>query len=202
MTGQQSERVPTALRGHYDAITALTDQFCQARLNTEYRDVCRRMAGRHWPNAEQGGSRRRWPAAVRAPNAARASKRLAFSAIAPGTVAPAYLPGGETAMSSRPMRSTCSQLPNGRRGGQGAHPRQDHRRREHIWPDRFSSSANEPAARLGWESLIPTIDDRTRTRSTDHTITNHDQHPPSGYTERGTLPPRRAPQGRYLRIHP
>lgn len=35
MTGQQTERVPTALQGQYDAITALTDQFCEVHLKTE-----------------------------------------------------------------------------------------------------------------------------------------------------------------------
>lgn len=46
MTEKQSERVPIALQGQYGAITALTDQFCEAHLNTEYRDLCRRMVAK------------------------------------------------------------------------------------------------------------------------------------------------------------
>jgi hypothetical protein len=46
MTEQHSERVPIALQGHYDAITALTDQFCEAHLTAEYRDLCRRMVAK------------------------------------------------------------------------------------------------------------------------------------------------------------
>ena len=41
-----SERVPAALQGHYDAIVALTDQFCQQHLTEEYRDLCRRLTGK------------------------------------------------------------------------------------------------------------------------------------------------------------
>ena len=41
-----SERVPAALQGHYDAIVALTDQFCQQHLTEEYRDLCRRLTAK------------------------------------------------------------------------------------------------------------------------------------------------------------
>ena len=41
-----SERVPAALQGRYDAIVALTDACCQAHLNAEYRDGCRRMTAK------------------------------------------------------------------------------------------------------------------------------------------------------------
>jgi hypothetical protein len=41
-----SERVPAALQGHYDAIVALTDQFCQEHLTEEYRDLCRRLTAK------------------------------------------------------------------------------------------------------------------------------------------------------------
>jgi hypothetical protein len=46
MTEQQSERVPIALQGHYDAITALTDPFCRAHLTTKNLNLCRRMAAK------------------------------------------------------------------------------------------------------------------------------------------------------------
>lgn len=37
-------RVPEELRGRFREIVALTDTFCDARLNDEYRDLCRRCA--------------------------------------------------------------------------------------------------------------------------------------------------------------
>lgn len=49
MTGhgaEGSERVPIALQGQYDAITALSDHFCQVHLNDKYRDICRRMVAK------------------------------------------------------------------------------------------------------------------------------------------------------------
>ena len=36
--------VPATLRQHYGRITALTDAFCDARLDEEYRDLCRKLA--------------------------------------------------------------------------------------------------------------------------------------------------------------
>jgi hypothetical protein len=42
----ETERVPAALQEKYDEIVALTDQFCQQRLNEEYRGLCRRMAAK------------------------------------------------------------------------------------------------------------------------------------------------------------
>jgi len=38
--------VPKTMQATYDAITALTDAFCEARLNDEYADMCRRMTAR------------------------------------------------------------------------------------------------------------------------------------------------------------
>jgi len=40
------ERVPTALQDRYDAIVALTDEFCQQHLTEEYRDLCRRLTAK------------------------------------------------------------------------------------------------------------------------------------------------------------
>ena len=38
--------VPKTMRETYEAITALTDDFCRARLNDEYADLCRRMTAK------------------------------------------------------------------------------------------------------------------------------------------------------------
>jgi hypothetical protein len=62
-----SERVPTALQGHYDAIVTLTDQCCQAHLNEEYRDLCRRMTAtlcRKRPSPLVTGKPRTWACGI------------------------------------------------------------------------------------------------------------------------------------------
>ncbi|MBK5965104.1 hypothetical protein CCR95_13655 [Thiocystis minor] len=41
-----SERVPATLQERYDTIVALTDACCQAHLNQEYRDLCRRLTAK------------------------------------------------------------------------------------------------------------------------------------------------------------
>lgn len=42
----ETERVSVALQGKYNEIVELTDQFCQQRLNEEYRDLCRLMVAK------------------------------------------------------------------------------------------------------------------------------------------------------------
>jgi hypothetical protein len=51
----------------YDAITALTDGFCQAKLNEEYADMCRRMTAklcRKRPSPLASGRAKNWAAGI------------------------------------------------------------------------------------------------------------------------------------------
>lgn len=57
--------VPKIMQETYDAITALTDGFCQAKLNEEYADMCRRMTAklcRKRPSPLASGRAKNWAA--------------------------------------------------------------------------------------------------------------------------------------------
>jgi hypothetical protein len=59
--------VPKTMQEKYDAITALTDSFCEAHLNEEYADMCRLMTaklGRKRPSPLARGRARNWAAGV------------------------------------------------------------------------------------------------------------------------------------------
>lgn len=59
--------VPKTMQETYDAITALTDGFCQAKLNEEYADMCRVMTAklcRKRPSPLAGGRAKTWAAGI------------------------------------------------------------------------------------------------------------------------------------------
>ena len=59
--------VPTTMQGTYDAITALTDGFCQEMLNEEYADMCRLMTAklcRKRPSPLSSGRAKNWAAGI------------------------------------------------------------------------------------------------------------------------------------------
>lgn len=59
--------VPKAMQETYEAITALTDGFCQAKLNEEYGDMCRQLTAhlcRKRPSPLAGGRVRNWAAGI------------------------------------------------------------------------------------------------------------------------------------------
>jgi hypothetical protein len=67
MPDQRDEQVPESMRPVYEEIVALTDAFCQERLNEEYRALCRRLAAklaRKRPSPLQGGRARTWASAI------------------------------------------------------------------------------------------------------------------------------------------
>jgi hypothetical protein len=59
--------VPKTMQETYDAITALTDGFCQAHLNEEYADMCRVMTAklcRKRPSPLASGRPKNWAAGI------------------------------------------------------------------------------------------------------------------------------------------
>lgn len=60
-------RVPKALRAQVEAISALTDAYCAARLDAEYAELCRRLTARlarKRPSPLMRGDLRIWAAGV------------------------------------------------------------------------------------------------------------------------------------------
>jgi hypothetical protein len=67
MSTQNQERVPKKMREKYDAITAITDSFCEEHLNDEYAHLCRKLAAtlsRKRPSPLERGRTKSWAAAV------------------------------------------------------------------------------------------------------------------------------------------
>ena len=59
--------VPKAMRDTYEAISALTDDFCRAKLNDEYADMCRQMTAklaRKRPSPLASGRPQNWAAGI------------------------------------------------------------------------------------------------------------------------------------------
>ena len=59
--------VPKTMQETYDAITALTDSFCAAKLNEEYADMCRQMTAklcRKRPSPLASGRTQNWAAGI------------------------------------------------------------------------------------------------------------------------------------------
>jgi hypothetical protein len=59
--------VPKTMRETYEAITMLTDQFCQAKLNDEYAELCRQMTAklaRKRPSPLTNGRPQNWAAGI------------------------------------------------------------------------------------------------------------------------------------------
>ncbi len=59
--------VPKKMQETYDAITTLTDGFCEANLNDEYADMCRRMTAklcRKRPSPLASGRPKNWAAGI------------------------------------------------------------------------------------------------------------------------------------------
>jgi hypothetical protein len=59
--------VPKAMRETYEAISVLTDDFCRAKLNDEYADICRQMTAklaRKRPSPLKSGRPQNWAAGV------------------------------------------------------------------------------------------------------------------------------------------
>jgi Domain of unknown function (DUF6398) len=55
------------MRKRYEAITEITDQFCQQHLNNEYADLSRKMAAalsRMRPSPLESGRARSWAAGI------------------------------------------------------------------------------------------------------------------------------------------
>ena len=44
VTRMPLEKIPNAMRAHYEAVVALTDEVCLSRLNEEYAELARRLA--------------------------------------------------------------------------------------------------------------------------------------------------------------
>jgi len=63
----ESIRVPLAMRGRYDEIVVLTDQFSRQWLTQEYSDLCQRMAGalcRKGPSPVNTGKANAWACGI------------------------------------------------------------------------------------------------------------------------------------------
>ena len=59
--------VPKTMRETYEAVTALTDGFCEAKLNEEYADMCRQMTAklcRKRPSPLASGRAKNWAAGI------------------------------------------------------------------------------------------------------------------------------------------
>lgn len=59
--------VPKAMRKTYEEISVLTDDFCHAKLNDEYADMCRQMTaklGRKRPSPLASGRPQNWAAGI------------------------------------------------------------------------------------------------------------------------------------------
>lgn len=59
--------VPKTMQATYDAITALTDDFCRPKLNEEYADMCRQMTAklcRKRPSPLTSGRPKNWAAGI------------------------------------------------------------------------------------------------------------------------------------------
>ena len=66
MTGP-SYSVPKKMQSKCDAVVGLTDAFCQAHLNEEYGELCRKLAAklsRKRPSPLDGGQAKSWAAAI------------------------------------------------------------------------------------------------------------------------------------------
>ena len=60
-------RVPRAMQARYDAITGMTDRFCEENLNAEYADLSRKAAAalsRKRPSPLDTGRERSWAAGI------------------------------------------------------------------------------------------------------------------------------------------
>ena len=63
----EEPNVPRKMRERYEAITEITDQFCQQHLNNEYADLSRKMAAtlsRKRPSPLESGRVRSWAAGI------------------------------------------------------------------------------------------------------------------------------------------
>jgi hypothetical protein len=59
----EEPNVPRKMRERYEAITGITDEFCQEHLNEEYADLSRKMAAalsRKRPSPLESGRARSW----------------------------------------------------------------------------------------------------------------------------------------------
>lgn len=66
-TGNRSLSVPKSMQALFEAITQMTDHFCQQHLNEEYRDLCQKMAAtlaRKRPSPLSGGNLNIWAAGI------------------------------------------------------------------------------------------------------------------------------------------
>ncbi len=67
MKSSRSTAVPKAMQPIYDAVVALTDEFCRAHLTGEYRDLARDMAAalaRKRPSPLSSGQPRTWACGI------------------------------------------------------------------------------------------------------------------------------------------
>ena len=63
----EEPNVPRKMRERYEAITGITDEFCQEHLNEEYADLSRKMAAalsRKRPSPLESGRARSWAAGI------------------------------------------------------------------------------------------------------------------------------------------
>lgn len=67
MDAGDGSRVPRIMREKYEAITEITDEFCQKRLNEDYADLSRKMAAalcEEEPSPLESGRERSWAAGI------------------------------------------------------------------------------------------------------------------------------------------
>ena len=67
MSSTKSESVPAAMKPRYEEIVKLTDQFCTAKLNEEYAQVCRWLVAtlaRKRVSPLNGGRTATWAAGI------------------------------------------------------------------------------------------------------------------------------------------
>jgi hypothetical protein len=67
MSAEDGYKVPRKMRERYQAITEITDEFCQEHLNEEYADLSRRMTAalsRKRPSPLESGRMRSWAAGI------------------------------------------------------------------------------------------------------------------------------------------
>ena len=67
MDAGDGSRVPRIMREKYEAITEITDEFCQKHLNEDYADLSRKMAAalcEEEPSPLESGRERSWAAGI------------------------------------------------------------------------------------------------------------------------------------------
>lgn len=63
----EDNNIPRAIRGKYEAIVGITDDFCREHLNEEYAELSRKMAAvlsRKHPSPLESGRERSWAAGI------------------------------------------------------------------------------------------------------------------------------------------